>query len=82
LYENGRCRWDFVFIVPITKSAVQLRERVLFRIEAARVEEVSLEDPRDAIIFDNWSVLHGRTKVPIESIGRKMERVYLDSVSI
>ena len=82
LYESGRCRWDPVFIVPITKSAVELRERVLRRIEAGRIEELSLEDPMDCIIFDNWSVLHGRTRVPLECAHRKIERIYLDSVCV
>jgi L-asparagine oxygenase len=82
LYESGRCRWDSVFITPITRSAVELRERVLRRAEAGRIEELSLDDPMDCIVFDNWSVLHGRTKVPLECIQRKIERVYLDSVDL
>jgi alpha-ketoglutarate-dependent taurine dioxygenase len=82
LYESGRCRWDPVFIMPITKSAVELRERVVRRAEAGRIEELSLDDPMDCIVFDNWSVLHGRTKVPLECVHRKIERVYLDSVHV
>lgn len=80
LFENGRCRWDPVFILPVTKSAIELRERILGRIQAARTDELSLDDPRDAIILDNWNVLHGRTKVSVDCFRRKLERVYLDSV--
>jgi len=80
LYENGRCRWDPVFIVPITNCAVELRQRVLRRIESARTVELSLEDPLDCIVLDNWSALHGRTDVPSKCTHRILERVYLDSV--
>jgi len=82
LYENGRCRWDPVFIVPITDCAVELRQRVLARIESARTAEISLEDPLDCVILDNWSVLHGRTEVPTQCIHRRVERLYLDSVKL
>jgi len=82
LYEGGRGRWDPAFIVPITKSAADLSERIFRRIEAAQTEALTYEDPSDAIIFDNWSVLHGRTKVPPDCIHRKIERVYLDSVHV
>ena len=82
LQETGRCRWDPLFIVPINKIAVEVRERVVQRIETARIEKLSLETPIDCIILDNWSVLHGRTEVPSGCLGRKLERVYLDSVHL
>jgi hypothetical protein len=82
LLESGRCRWDPVFIVPITASAFELRKRALLRIETARIEELSLEDSTDCIIFDNWNVLHGRNEVPVGCVQRKVERVYLDSVHV
>lgn len=82
LFERGRYRWDPVFIVPITASAAKLRERILLRIEATDVEELSLEDPMDCLIIDNWTVLHGRSDVPPGCVHRKIERVYLDSVHI
>jgi alpha-ketoglutarate-dependent taurine dioxygenase len=82
LVESGICRWDPVFIVPITKNAIQLRERVLRRLEAARIEELALNDPTDCIVIDNWAALHGRTSVPLSCVYRKMERVYLDSVDL
>ena len=82
LYDTGRCRWDPVFIVPITRTAVELKERVHQRIEEGRAEELSLEDSMDCMIIDNWSVLHGRTSVPLECVHRTIERVYLDSVHV
>lgn len=82
LYESERCRWDPLFISPVTKCAFELRQRVLRRIEAARTVELSLEDPQDCIIIDNWSALHGRTEVSPLCTHRKIERVYLDSVKL
>ncbi len=82
LFEGGRYRWDPVFIVPVTKSAMSLRNRILQRIQTSTIEGLSLSDPTDCIIFDNWSILHGRNEAPLECAHRKLERVYLDSVNI
>jgi len=82
LYESGRYRWDPIFIVPITKTAVELRERIVWRIASAKIEELSLDDTMDCIIFDNWSVLHGRTNVTMDCVNRRIERVYLDAVHL
>lgn len=82
LHDRGICRWDPTFITPITKSAVDLRERIHRRIDGATVTKLSLEEPTGCIVFDNWNVLHGRTEVPPQCIHRKLERVYLDSVNL
>jgi L-asparagine oxygenase len=80
VFESGRCRWDSVFIIPMTLTAMELRERILERIDTAAIEEVSLLDSSDAVIIDNWRVLHGRRDVSLTSVHRKIERIYLDSV--
>ena len=80
LHDNGIYRWDPAFILPITKNAANLRERIHRRIDTAIVTKLSLEEPTNCILLDNWSVLHGRTEVPPRCIHRKLERVYLDTV--
>jgi hypothetical protein len=80
LIEGGRCRWDSVFLTPVTKIARELRDRMLRRIDSANVDELSFDGPTDCVLFDNWKVLHGRSSVPAECVSRKLERVYLDSV--
>lgn len=82
LHDGGVCRWDPAFIVPITKCAADLKERIRRRIDAATATKLSLENPTECIVFDNWNVLHGRTEVPPGCTHRKLERVYLDSVDL
>lgn len=82
LYESGQCRWDSIFIVPTTNCAVELRQRILGRIDSASPIELLLKDSLECVILDNWSVLHGRTSIAAECTHRKMERVYLDSVNL
>jgi hypothetical protein len=82
LYESGRYRWDANFITPMSKSAIELRERIIQRAQATKPKEISLNTPMDCIVLDNWSVLHARTAVSLQSIHRNIERVYLDSVYI
>jgi L-asparagine oxygenase len=80
LKEDARCRWDPVFIVPVTEEARRLRERVVQRISTANVAKVKLSDATDCLLFDNWNVLHGRSAVPTDALHRKIERVYLESL--
>jgi L-asparagine oxygenase len=84
LYEatdrGNRIRWDEVFLQPVGKLgrlAVDRVRRCLAQIEA---HSISLMQPGDTMFIDNWMMLHARSPIPAGCEGRKIERVYLESL--
>lgn len=72
-------RWDFLFLNPVNMYAKQLSDE-LSRAKNHIGINVSLSDPGDTLIIDNWKVLHGRSSVPSDALSRKIERVYLENL--
>jgi len=71
-------RWDQRFIEPansVGKLGVQKTAEVL---SSFSPWPISLSDPGDTLVVDNWRVLHGRSKIPSASLGRMIERAYLE----
>ena len=74
-----RCfRWDSLFLVPMNETA-RLVAEVVSAINSSQSEliSISLVDCGDTLIVDNWRFLHGRSKVLLSEMGRKLERIYL-----
>lgn len=72
-------RWDFLFLSPLNEAAKQMSERIAsWRWGSDEVIRVNLLDPGDTIVIDNWKMLHGRSAVREDSMGRVIERVYLN----
>jgi hypothetical protein len=72
-------RWDFLFLSPLNEAAKHMSERVASRRWGrGEVIPVNLLDPGDTIVIDNWRMLHGRSAVPEGSMGRVIERIYLN----
>lgn len=82
LYEDGKFRWDPVFIEPLNALARELSERVRTRIQKTRPIEISLDHRGECLIIDNWAVLHGRTSVEDESSPRRIDRIYLTEIML
>ena len=79
--RNGsasRLRWDEAYIVPASESGAQgmvtLREAIREYFPAM----VSLSEPGDTLVIDNWRMLHGRSAVPESCRDRCLERAYLE----
>jgi hypothetical protein len=82
-YETGSIfRFDPVFLRPLNAPAKELAALLADPKWAKTSTQISLSRPGDAILIDNWHVLHGRSAIPAGSSGRRVERVYLSEVSL
>lgn len=72
-------RWDSLFLKAVNESAVKIGELVQ-SFSYRPVETISLSEPCDTLIIDNWRTLHGRSSVPPLGMNRIIERVYLSDL--
>lgn len=82
LYQEGMFRWDPLFIEPLNARGMALSDRVKSRFGEARPMEISLENPGESLIIDNWLVLHGRTEIEGCNSPRIVDRVYLSEINL
>jgi L-asparagine oxygenase len=75
-----RLRWDSIYLRPANAEASRVFADVLEYLSGVPVQEISLVDPGDTLIVDNWRSLHGRGSAGPTATGRKIERVYLRSI--
>jgi hypothetical protein len=68
-------RWDSLFLRPDNFEAFQIAD--LIGPGSIPATAISIKDPGDTLILDNWRVLHGRSSVPAEAFPRLIDRVYL-----
>ena len=73
-------RWDSVYLHPATPESVKLFAEVVGFLREARHLEVSLLQPGDTLLIDNWRYLHGRSPAAEKDGERHLERVYLKEV--
>lgn len=72
-------RWDSLFLLPMNESANHVSR--LLNSDTQQVSEaVTLCQTGDTLIIDNWSVLHGRGRVPMVDTSRRIERVYFSEL--
>lgn len=72
-------RWDFLFLSPLNEAAKHTSERIAsWPWDRGEVISVNLLNPGDTIVIDNWRMLHGRSAIPEGSMGRVIERIYLN----
>lgn len=72
-------RWDSLFLRPLNQAAESLADVVQARARIDRIA-IALTDPGDTLIIDNWRMLHGRSEVSQQAVGRHIERIYLSSL--
>jgi L-asparagine oxygenase len=70
-------RWDSLYIHPASKMAASVCERVRVFLTCAQPLEITLLEPGDTLIIDNWRCLHGRSSATEDAGTRRIERVYL-----
>lgn len=80
--ELGTCRlrWDSVYLKPANAEASRVFADILEYLSGVPVQQISLVDPGDTLIVDNWRSLHGRGSAGASVTGRKIQRVYLRSI--
>ena len=70
-------RWDSVYLQPASKCGADVFNRIRAFLRDPSVAEVTLANPGDTLVLDNWRCLHGRSGVPQTALDRYIERVYL-----
>jgi alpha-ketoglutarate-dependent taurine dioxygenase len=74
-------RWDPLFLLPYNEEArIIAREFGNLSWQYSQVFEVALIERGDLLVLDNWRVLHGRSRISDDSLGRTIERVYLSEL--
>ena len=87
LYERpvgsttDRIRWDAVFIQPSNEYASSVVVRVKRAVEASEPKRVLLRETGDTLLLDNWRVMHGRSRVPLEARKRCIARAYFSALN-
>lgn len=74
-------RWDFLFLSPLNEAARRAYDAIFaLRWPSCDTIPVTLLEQGDTVVIDNWRMLHGRTAVPENSMGREIERIYLNQL--
>jgi hypothetical protein len=79
--EDGRLlRWDEIFLRPVSKIGDVASQRIRDWLVQVEPLSISLTALGDTLLIDNWRMLHARAPIPPGREGRKIERVYLESL--
>lgn len=70
-------RWDELYVVPATERSRRAYNAVRRTLSMIQPSGVTLADPGDTVIIDNWKMLHGRAAAHGGAEKRLLERVYL-----
>ena len=77
---QGIFRWDKLFLLPASRAGNSGFDLVNDAIRQSKHQALSLTDPGDTLIIDNWRMLHGRSSIPSGDEGRVIERMYLEEI--
>lgn len=75
--DTGCLRWDPVFLQPASVQGQQAFGVLRDRLEIAKPTQAVMIEPGEAIVIDNWRMLHARPAIPAGRRDRFLERVYL-----
>jgi hypothetical protein len=78
--DTGCLRWDERYIVPASPAGITGCTALKEFLSAAAPTRLSLAQPGDTLLVDNWRILHGRSPVPENCRARVVERVYLERI--
>nr|WP_210325899.1 TauD/TfdA family dioxygenase [Oricola nitratireducens] len=70
-------RWDEVFLNPASKIGDVANLKVREWLTECEPLSISLANPNDTLLIDNWRILHARSPIPDGRGDRAIERVYL-----
>jgi hypothetical protein len=76
----GCIRWDSLYLLPASgQSGAAMNQIEALLLHLPQIS-ITLSEPGDILIVDNWRCLHGRSPVEEEARDRLIERVYLKGV--
>lgn len=73
-------RWDQLFLKPQNREARVVVGLMQENESRLPITEIRLARPGSTLIIDNWRALHGRSHVPERDAGRKIDRIYLETL--
>jgi len=73
-------RWDELFVQPASAKSLAACELVRAALQALKGRSITLTDPGDTIVVDNWRMLHARSRVPPGSQHRRIARAYFSEL--
>ena len=73
-------RWDPVFLTPLNAQAKALASTMFDSRWDDVAEKILLDQPGDAVVIDNWRMLHGRGAASRQDCSRRIERAYFSEV--
>lgn len=79
--RDGICgfRWDPLFLVPMNEAASRVA-KIMHPHTWHVSKSLTLAERGDTLIVDNWRFLHGRSRISMTDIDRRLERVYLSEI--
>lgn len=78
---NSIIRWDDLFIRPATKMGEIGVAAVRECIGRCRPVSMSLANPADTLVIDNWRMFHSRSRILPGREARRLERAYLEHLT-
>ncbi len=74
-------RWDQLFLKPQNAAAHASVARMQEAAAELPTADVVLSKTGQSLLIDNWNVMHGRSAVPTIERYRKLDRIYLETLS-
>lgn len=78
--DSVRIRWDEVFLKPASKVGEVANLRVREWLSTCKPIDLSLAEPHDTLLIDNWRMLHARSSILPGRENRAVQRVYLEEL--
>lgn len=78
--DTGCLRWDPVFLQPASAQGHRVFDALRHRLTIATPTQAVMVEPGEALVIDNWRMLHARPAVPVGRRDRFLQRVYLRSL--
>lgn len=78
--DDVRIRWDEVFLKPASKVGEAANLRVREWLSTCKPTDLSLAEPHDTLLIDNWRMLHARSSIVPGRENRAVQRVYLEEL--
>lgn len=75
-----RLRWDQIYLRPASRRSASTFDAVRRLVQGMRPIQVVLAALGDTLIVDNWRMLHGRGRIPIRAMNRRLARCYLSEI--
>jgi L-asparagine oxygenase len=82
-FEDSSCdlmRWDSLYLRPASSLAAAVFDEIQDLLSRWRPAEVTLSEPGETLMIDNWRCLHGRSPATENSGLRSIDRVYLKEI--